>query len=162
MHARETALRADLFKVRSLLDQYAADTGKILRIFKGHKGGVNSLAFSPDGAYLAYAWSPAHETSIIRIVEFASGAVHDATAALLALFALGAAHRIVGQQRWLRVGLLEIIDDRQRLGEHLAARDGERRDAHLRVDAVVLRSPLLAAARLARSSSSSIASHSYA
>jgi len=29
MHARETVLRDDLFKLRSLLDQYAADKGKL-------------------------------------------------------------------------------------------------------------------------------------
>jgi general secretion pathway protein G len=29
MHARETVLRDDLFKIRSLLDQYAADKGKL-------------------------------------------------------------------------------------------------------------------------------------
>jgi prepilin-type N-terminal cleavage/methylation domain len=29
MHARETVLRDDLFKMRSLLDQYAADKGKL-------------------------------------------------------------------------------------------------------------------------------------
>ena len=29
MHARETVLRDDLFKIRSLIDQYAADKGKL-------------------------------------------------------------------------------------------------------------------------------------
>src|SRR5882724_10003986 len=29
MHARETVLRDDLFKMRSLIDQYAADKGKL-------------------------------------------------------------------------------------------------------------------------------------
>jgi len=43
---------------------------------------VTDLAFSPDGAYLAYTWSPAHETAIIRIADLAAGTVHDATTAL--------------------------------------------------------------------------------
>jgi tricorn protease len=40
---------------------------------------VTDLAFSPDGAFLAYTFSPAHDTSIIRIAEIATGDVHDAT-----------------------------------------------------------------------------------
>jgi len=43
---------------------------------------VTDLAFSPDGRYVAYAWAPAHDTSIIRIADLADGRVHDATAAL--------------------------------------------------------------------------------
>src|SRR5216684_62487 len=58
---------------------------------------------------------------------------------------LGAPHGIAGQQRWLPVRLLEIIDDGQRLGEHFAAGNGERRHPHLRVDAAVFGAPLLAA-----------------
>ena len=30
---------------------------------------ITDLAFSPDGRFIAYAWSPAHDTSIIRIVD---------------------------------------------------------------------------------------------
>lgn len=43
---------------------------------------VTDLAFSPDGRFIAYAWSPAHDTSIIRIADLADGVVHDATSAL--------------------------------------------------------------------------------
>jgi tricorn protease len=40
------------------------------------------LAFSPDGAWLAYVWSPKASTSIVRIADCASGAIVDATEAL--------------------------------------------------------------------------------
>lgn len=40
------------------------------------------LAFAPDGRWLAYAWSPKANTSIIRIADCEGGAVHDATGAL--------------------------------------------------------------------------------
>ena len=45
---------------------------------------VTDLAFSPDGRYVAYAWSPAHETSIIRIADLRDDTIHDATTALRA------------------------------------------------------------------------------
>lgn len=50
------------------------DTGKAWRCI--------DLAFSPDGRWLAYGWSPKAETTIIRIADCESGAVHDATSAL--------------------------------------------------------------------------------
>ncbi len=40
---------------------------------------ITDLAFSPDGRFIAYAWSPAPDTSIIRIADLGSGSVHDAT-----------------------------------------------------------------------------------
>ena len=43
---------------------------------------IDDLAFSPDGAWLAYTWSPKAHTSIIRLVECASGRIVDATSAL--------------------------------------------------------------------------------
>jgi tricorn protease len=43
---------------------------------------IDDLAFSPDGRYLAYVWSPAHGTSIIRIVKVRSGKIHDVTSPL--------------------------------------------------------------------------------
>ena len=43
---------------------------------------IEGLAFSPDGRYLAYVWSPAHGTSIIRIVKVRSGKIHDVTSPL--------------------------------------------------------------------------------
>ena len=43
------------------------------------------------------------------------------------------------QQRRLRMHFVEIFDDRQRLREHLAGVEGQRRHAHLRIDRAVLR-----------------------
>jgi tricorn protease len=43
---------------------------------------VTDLAFSPDGRFIAYAWSPAHDTSIIRIADLADDRVYDATSPL--------------------------------------------------------------------------------
>lgn len=43
---------------------------------------IEDLAFSPDGRYLAYVWSPAEGTSIVRIVKIRSGKIHDVTSPL--------------------------------------------------------------------------------
>ncbi len=43
---------------------------------------IDDLAFSPDGRWLAYVWSPKVHTTIIRVAECASGRVVDATTAL--------------------------------------------------------------------------------
>ncbi len=43
---------------------------------------ITDLAFSPDGRYIAYAWSPAQDVSIIRIADLRDDSIHDATAAL--------------------------------------------------------------------------------
>jgi tricorn protease len=43
---------------------------------------ITDLAFSPDGRYIAYAWAPTHDTSIIRIADLADDRIYDATAAL--------------------------------------------------------------------------------
>jgi tricorn protease len=40
------------------------------------------LAFSPDGRWLAYVWSPKSSTTIVRIADCESGALIDATEAL--------------------------------------------------------------------------------
>ncbi|HEY4439808.1 MAG TPA: hypothetical protein VGN14_05100, partial [Candidatus Elarobacter sp.] len=40
---------------------------------------IVDLAFSPDGAWLAYVWSPKAHTSIVRLYESASGRIVDAT-----------------------------------------------------------------------------------
>ncbi|MGH7738267.1 MAG: S41 family peptidase [Candidatus Tyrphobacter sp.] len=43
---------------------------------------ITGLAFSPDGRFLAYSWSSAPGTSIVRIAKVKSGRVHDVTAPL--------------------------------------------------------------------------------
>lgn len=43
---------------------------------------IADLAFSPDGAWLAYTYSPKLHTAIIRLAECATGRVVDATTAL--------------------------------------------------------------------------------
>ena len=43
---------------------------------------VTDLAFSPDGRYIAYAYSPAQYTSIVRIADLSDDSIHDATSAL--------------------------------------------------------------------------------
>ena len=43
---------------------------------------TSRLAFSPDGRFLAYTWSPSHEVGIIRVCKVKSGEKHDVTAPL--------------------------------------------------------------------------------
>ncbi len=43
---------------------------------------ITDLAFSPDGRYIAYTWSPVSDTAIIRIADLGDGSIHDATPAL--------------------------------------------------------------------------------
>jgi tricorn protease len=43
---------------------------------------VSRLAFSPDGRYLAYTWSPSHDVGIIRVCKIKSGELHDVTSPL--------------------------------------------------------------------------------
>jgi tricorn protease len=43
---------------------------------------IDDLAFSPDGRWLAYTWSPKAHTTIVRLAECASGKIVDATSAL--------------------------------------------------------------------------------
>ena len=40
---------------------------------------IADLAFSPDGRFIAYAWSPVVGTSILRVVKVKSGRIHDVT-----------------------------------------------------------------------------------
>jgi tricorn protease len=43
---------------------------------------IDDLAFSPDGRWLAYVWSPKAHTTIIRIADCETGEIADATSAL--------------------------------------------------------------------------------
>lgn len=43
---------------------------------------IDDLAFSPDGRWLAYVWSPKAHTTIVRVVECATGTIVDATSTL--------------------------------------------------------------------------------
>ena len=43
---------------------------------------IDDLAFSPDGRWLAYTWSPKSHTTIVRLAECETGRVVDATSAL--------------------------------------------------------------------------------
>jgi tricorn protease len=43
---------------------------------------IDDLAFSPDGHWLAYVWSPKAHTTIVRLAECETGRVVDATSAL--------------------------------------------------------------------------------
>src|SRR5262249_51260056 len=53
--------------------------------------------------------------------------------------------RIARQQRRLRMHLVEIFDDGERLNEHVTGIELQRRHAHLRVDRAVFRLPVEAA-----------------
>ncbi len=52
---------------------------------------------------------------------------------------LGALQRIARQERGLRMDLVEILDDRHRLDEHVAGIERERGEPHVRVDGAVFR-----------------------
>jgi tricorn protease len=43
---------------------------------------IEDLAFSPDGQWLAYVWSPKAHTTIVRLVECETGRIVDATSPL--------------------------------------------------------------------------------
>jgi len=58
------------------------DDGKVRVLDESPAGRITDLAFSPDGRYVAYVWSPTRGASIIRVVKVRSGKVHDITSAL--------------------------------------------------------------------------------
>jgi tricorn protease len=62
---------------------FVLDIGKEPRLLDTSKAArCIDLAFSPDGKWLAYVWSPKASTSIVRIVDCESGTIVDATEAL--------------------------------------------------------------------------------
>jgi tricorn protease len=58
-------------------------TSKTVRVVdRSPHARVSDLAFSPDGRWIAYSWESNADASIIRIVEVATGDVHDVTTPL--------------------------------------------------------------------------------
>ncbi len=55
------------------------DDGTMRVVDKSPARRIADLAFSPDGRFVAYAWSPKIGTSILRIAKVKSGRVHDVT-----------------------------------------------------------------------------------
>ncbi|MDB5026469.1 MAG: peptidase [Candidatus Eremiobacteraeota bacterium] len=59
------------------------DIGKEPRLLDRSVGErIDDLAFSPDGRWLAYTWSPKAHTTIVRLAECETGRIVDATSAL--------------------------------------------------------------------------------
>ena len=58
------------------------DEGKVRVLDTSPANRIQDLAFSPDGRYIAYVWSPTRGASIIRVVKVRSGKVHDVTSPL--------------------------------------------------------------------------------
>ena len=58
------------------------DDGKVRVLDTSPAHRISDLAFSPDGRFLAYVWSPTRGASIIRVVKVSSGKVHDVTSPL--------------------------------------------------------------------------------
>ncbi len=57
-------------------------SGELRKLDTGRAMRIDDLAFSPDGKFLAYTWSPTHDVSIIRIAEVDTGTIHDVTTPL--------------------------------------------------------------------------------
>jgi tricorn protease len=60
------------------------EDGKLRQLDRGSAQLIADLAFSPDGRFVAYIWSPAQGTSIVRVAKTKSGKVHDITTAVRA------------------------------------------------------------------------------
>ncbi|HTX57933.1 MAG TPA: PDZ domain-containing protein [Candidatus Acidoferrales bacterium] len=58
------------------------DDGRVRVLDTSPAQRIYDLAFSPDGRYLAYVWSPTRGASIIRVVKLRSGKIHDVTSPL--------------------------------------------------------------------------------
>lgn len=58
------------------------EDGQLRTIDKSPGNRIVDLAFSPDGRFVAYIWSPSDGTSIVRVAKVKSGKVHDVTSAL--------------------------------------------------------------------------------
>src|SRR5580658_2090060 len=54
-------------------------------------------------------------------------------------------NRILGQERWVRVRFVEILDDGERLNQRLTGICDESRHLHLRIDRAIFRPPVVAA-----------------
>jgi len=55
------------------------ENGAPRKIDAGRAALIDDLAFSPDGKFIAYTWSPAHDVSIVRVAEVETGTIHDVT-----------------------------------------------------------------------------------
>ena len=55
------------------------DDGKVRILDRAPANRITGLAFSPDGRFIAYAWSGTYGASNIRVVKVKSGKIHDIT-----------------------------------------------------------------------------------
>ncbi len=60
------------------------EDGKLRRLDDRSAELIADLAFSPDGRFIAYIWSPAQGRSLVRVAKIKSGKVHDITTPLRA------------------------------------------------------------------------------
>ncbi len=74
--ARDTIAFANHRYELCILD---ASDGQLRTVDKSPAQRIADLAFSPDGRFLAYSWSPVAGTSIIRVAKVKSGRIHDVT-----------------------------------------------------------------------------------
>jgi tricorn protease len=67
---------------RSELCVVDIDDGRVRVLDASPAHRIEDLAFSPDGRFIAYVWSPMNGASIIRVAKIKSGKVHDVTSLL--------------------------------------------------------------------------------